>query len=159
MTHSDTFCVKLSTKFREMFTIFGEYPIMIFSLLKAPTFTFTLTNLIRHNAEQMFKHGPSWDLLWKLWIFREISMTPLMPTHSAQYCLLAALLLHALPHDGTYVAVAGLFLAMKVASQTPDCLLLTLHLSISQVGPLFGVPVDLFSPLENKVRRIHCSVY
>ena len=86
-------------------------------------------------------------------------MTPLNPTHSAQYCLLAALLLHALPHDGTYVAVAGLFLAMKVASQTPDCLLLTLHLSISQVGPLFGVPVDLFSPLENKVRRIHCSVY
>ena len=40
---------------------------------------------------------------------------------------------------------------------TADCLLL--HLPISQVGPLFGVPVDLFSPLENKVRRTHCSVY
>ena len=85
-------------------------------------------------------------------------MTPLTPTHSAQYCLLAALLLHALPHDGTYVAVAGLFLAMKVQPpQSADCLLL--HLPISQVGPLFGVPVDLFSPLENKVRRTHCSVY
>ena len=46
-------------------------------------------------------------------------MTPLTPTHSAQYCVLAALLLHALPHDGTYVAVAGLFLAMKV--QPPVC--------------------------------------
>ena len=46
-------------------------------------------------------------------------MTPLTPTHSAQYCLLAALLLHALPHDGTYVGVAGLFLAMKV--QPPVC--------------------------------------
>ena len=50
-------------------------------------------------------------------------MTPLTPTHSAQYCLLAALLLHALPHDGTYVAVAGLFLAMKV--QPPASSLLT----------------------------------
>ena len=50
-------------------------------------------------------------------------MTPLTPTHSAQYCVLAALLLHALPHDGTYVAVAGLFLAMKV--QPPASSLLT----------------------------------
>ena len=74
------------------------------------------------NAEQIFKLGSSQDLLWKLWIFREISMTPLTPTHSAQYCVLAALLLHALPHDGTYVAVAGLFLAMKV--QPPVCWLL-----------------------------------
>jgi len=56
----------------------------------------------------------------------------MLPSVTTKYCLLAALLLHALPHDGTYVAVAGLFLAMKV-------------------GPLFGVPVDLFSPLENKV--------
>ena len=66
LQHCSTAALQLrlsTTKFREMFTIFGEYPIMIFSLLKAPTFTFTLTNLIRHNAEQMFKHGPSWDLL------------------------------------------------------------------------------------------------
>merc|ERR1712242_302578 len=48
------------------------------------------------------------------------------------FCLLAALLLHLLPGDATYIAVAGLFLTMKV-------------------GPLFGVPVDLFSPVENKV--------
>jgi len=45
---------------------------------------------------------------------------------------LAALLFYLLPGDVTYVAVAGLFLTMKV-------------------GPLFGVPVDLFSPLENKI--------
>jgi len=56
----------------------------------------------------------------------------LMPSVTTKYCILAALLLHLVPGDATYIAVAGLFLSMKV-------------------GPLFGVPVDLFSPVENKV--------
>lgn len=34
---------------------------------------------------------------------------------SPQYCLLAALLFYLLPGDVTYVAVAGLFLTMKVS--------------------------------------------
>jgi len=41
-------------------------------------------------------------------------------------------LLYFLPGDITYIVVAGLFLSMKV-------------------GPLFGVPVDLFSPIESKI--------
>jgi len=56
----------------------------------------------------------------------------LIPSVTSKYCLLAALLLYFLPGDVTYVAVSGLFLTMKV-------------------GPLFGVPVDLFSPVENKI--------
>merc|ERR1711997_1019023 len=56
----------------------------------------------------------------------------LIPSVTSKYCLLAALLFYLLPGDVTYVAVAGLFLTMKV-------------------GPLFGVPVDLFSPVENKI--------
>jgi len=56
----------------------------------------------------------------------------LIPSVTSKYCLLAAILLTILPGDITYVATAGLFLTMKL-------------------GPLFGVPVDLFTPVENKV--------
>ena len=52
------------------------------------------------------------------------SNMPVQPTQSVsfilfrflspQYCLLAALLFYLLPGDVTYVAVAGLFLTMKV---------------------------------------------
>ena len=42
-----------------------------------------------------------------------------------QYCLLAALLLHLVPGDATYIAVAGLFLSMKVIKQSE--LWLVLH--------------------------------
>ena len=38
-----------------------------------------------------------------------------------QYCLLAALLLHLVPGDATYIAVAGLFLSMKVIKQSEHC--------------------------------------
>jgi len=56
----------------------------------------------------------------------------MMPSVTTKYCVLAALLLYFLPGDITYIVVAGLFLSMKV-------------------GPLFGVPVDLFSPIESKI--------
>jgi len=56
----------------------------------------------------------------------------LKPSVCTKYCIMAALLLTYLPGDLTYVIVAGLFLAMKV-------------------GPLFAVPVDLFTPLEGKI--------
>jgi len=57
------------------------------------------------------------------------SWESLVPSVCTKYCLVAALLLTLLPGDLTYMVVAGLFLAMKV-------------------GPLFAVPVDLFSPVE-----------
>merc|ERR1719244_221924 len=56
----------------------------------------------------------------------------MLPSVTTKYCVLAALCLFFIPSDATYVAVAGLFLSMKV-------------------GPLFGVPVDFFSPIENKI--------
>ena len=39
-----------------------------------------------------------------------------MPSICTKYCILATLLLTFLPGDITYVAVAGLFLSMKVTS-------------------------------------------
>jgi len=56
----------------------------------------------------------------------------MIPSVTTKYCVLAVLLLHFVPGDVTYIAVAGLFLTMKV-------------------GPLFNVPVDFFSPIENKI--------
>jgi len=53
----------------------------------------------------------------------------LAPSLTTKYCIVGCLLLHLIPGDMTYVALVGLFLVMKV-------------------GPLFGIPVDLFSPLE-----------
>ena len=43
-----------------------------------------------------------------------VSQFYLIPFLVPQYCLLAALLFYLLPGDVTYVAVAGLFLTMKV---------------------------------------------
>jgi len=63
-------------------------------------------------------------------VWTPTSWETLVPSICTKYCILATLLLTFLPGDFTYVAVAGLFLSMKV-------------------GPLFGVPVDLFSPVEN----------
>jgi len=63
-------------------------------------------------------------------VWSPTSWETLVPSICTKYCILATLLLTLLPGDFTYVAVAGLFLSMKV-------------------GPLFGVPVDLFSPVEN----------
>jgi len=60
-----------------------------------------------------------------------VAWETVVPSVTTKYCLLATLALCLQPGDVTYVAVAGLFLAMKV-------------------GPLLGVPVDLFSPIENK---------
>jgi len=65
-------------------------------------------------------------------VWTPTSLETLLPSVTTKYCILATLLLTQLPGDLTYILVAGLFLAMKV-------------------GPLFGVPVDLFSPVENKV--------
>jgi len=65
-------------------------------------------------------------------VWRPISSELLMPSLTTKYCLVATLMFFLLPGELTYVAIAGLFLAMKV-------------------GPLFGVPVDLFTPLENLV--------
>ena len=45
----------------------------------------------------------------------EIHFCLLIHYLSPQYCLLAALLFYLLPGDVTYVAVAGLFLTMKVS--------------------------------------------
>jgi len=39
----------------------------------------------------------------------------LIPSVTSKYCLLAALLFYLLPGDLTYVAVAGLFLTMKMS--------------------------------------------
>lgn len=63
-------------------------------------------------------------------VWRPLSSEVLVPSLTTKYCMVACLLLTFLPGDVTYVAVAGLFLAMKV-------------------GPLLGVPVDLFTPLEH----------
>jgi len=63
----------------------------------------------------------------------------MLPSVTTKYCVLAALCLFFIPSDATYVAVAGLFLSMKV-------------------GPLFGVPVDFFSPLENKISPLVLGV-
>ena len=65
------------------------------------------------------------------------SWTPLawesvVPSVTTKYCLLATSAIYLFPTDITYVAVTGLFLAMKV-------------------GPLLGVPVDMFTPVENKL--------
>jgi len=65
-------------------------------------------------------------------VWTPTSLETLLPSVTTKYCLLSALLLIFLPGDLTYVIVAGLFLSMKV-------------------GPLFAVPVDIFSPIENKV--------
>jgi len=62
-------------------------------------------------------------------VWTPLSSELLIPSLTTKYCIVACVLLTAFPGDLTYVAVAGLFLAMKV-------------------GPLFGVPVDLFTPLE-----------
>jgi len=63
-------------------------------------------------------------------VWTPTSWETLVPSVCTKYCILATLLLTLLPGDFTYVGVAGLFLTMKV-------------------GPLFNVPVDLFSPVEN----------
>ena len=60
---------------------------------------------------------------------------------------MAALLLYLVPGDATYIAVAGLFLSMKVGKIG----MIVIIKAFLQVGPLFGVPVDMFSPVENKV--------
>merc|ERR1719244_1710594 len=65
-------------------------------------------------------------------VWRPLSTELIVPSLTTKYCVVACLLLFFVPGDLTYVAVAGLFLSMKV-------------------GPLLGVPVDLFTPIENMI--------
>lgn len=63
-------------------------------------------------------------------VWTPTSWESLVPSICTKYCILSVILLTLIPGDLTYIIVAGLFLSMKV-------------------GPLFAVPVDLFSPVEN----------
>merc|ERR1719244_1691155 len=65
-------------------------------------------------------------------VWRPLSNEFITPSITTKYCLVACLVFYLAPGDLTYVAIAALFLSMKV-------------------GPLLGVPVDLFTPLENTV--------
>lgn len=55
----------------------------------------------------------------------------LKPSLTTKYCLVSALLYAFFPQDVTYVAIAGILVAMKV-------------------GPLFSLPVDIFAKIESK---------
>ena len=57
------------------------------------------------------------------------------PSVTTKYCLICSTLYALLPGDLTYIIIAGLLITMKT-------------------GPLYGVPVDGFSIVENKVAPI-----
>ena len=59
------------------------------------------------------------------------SLESLKPSLATKCCLLCSLVYVILPWDLTYILMTGVLVAMKA-------------------GPLFGLPVDVFGPLETK---------
>ena len=59
------------------------------------------------------------------------SLESLKPTLATKCCFLCSLVYVILPIDLTYILMSGVLVAMKA-------------------GPLFGIPVDVLGPLENK---------
>ncbi len=96
--------------------------------------SFHLFVLLQHH-NYLIKMLSSYLLIWHHCNFQVDgiagSLESLKPTLATKCCFLCSLVYVILPIDLTYILMSGVLVAMKA-------------------GPLFGIPVDVLGPLENK---------